>query len=137
MNRRRFIKAAGSVAATAAGAAAPAIAQSQPDVKWRMTSSFPKSLDTIYGGGEAIAKRVAELKDNRFQIRVFAAREIVPGLQALDAVQANTVECVHTESYYHVRKDPTFAFDAAEWVGPYDDEKLGFNKVAKSYYYLG
>ncbi len=27
--------------------------------------------------------------------------------------------------------------DAAEWVGPYDDEKLGFNKVAKFYYYPG
>ena len=27
--------------------------------------------------------------------------------------------------------------DAAEWVGPYDDEKLGFNKVAPHYYYPG
>ena len=27
--------------------------------------------------------------------------------------------------------------DAAEWVGPYDDEKLGFYKVAKNYYYPG
>jgi len=237
MNRRRFIKAAGIGAVATAGVAAPAIAQSQPEIKWRMTSSFPKSLDTIYGGGEAIAKRVAELTDNKFQIRVFAAGEIVPGLQALDAVQANTVECAHTVSYYYVGKDPTFAFDAAmpfgfnarqqsawmskggglelmrefykdygiiqfpagntgaqmggwfrkeiktvddlkglkyriaglagqivaklgvvpqqiaggdiypslekgtidaaEWVGPYDDEKLGFNKVAKYYYYPG
>ena len=27
--------------------------------------------------------------------------------------------------------------DAAEWVGPYDDEKLGFSKVAPYYYYPG
>lgn len=31
----------------------------------------------------------------------------------------------------------TGAIDAAEWVGPYDDEKLGLNKVAKYYYYPG
>jgi TRAP-type mannitol/chloroaromatic compound transport system substrate-binding protein len=29
------------------------------------------------------------------------------------------------------------ALDATEWVGPYDDEKLGFHKVAKHYYYPG
>ena len=27
--------------------------------------------------------------------------------------------------------------DAAEWIGPYDDEKLGFQKVAPYYYYPG
>ena len=65
--------------------AAPAIAQSSPEIKWRLTSSFPKSLDTIYGGAEQFAKYVAEMTDNKFQIQVFAAGEIVPGLQALDA----------------------------------------------------
>ena len=29
------------------------------------------------------------------------------------------------------------SIDAAEWVGPYDDEKLGFVKVARYYYYPG
>jgi TRAP-type mannitol/chloroaromatic compound transport system substrate-binding protein len=237
MNRRRIIKGSG-LAAAAAALATPAIAQSAPpEVKWRLTSSFPKSLDTIYGAGEFFAKRVAALTSDRFQIRVFAAGEIVPGLQALDAVQNATVECCHTASYYYVGKDPTFAFDtavpfglntrehnawvyhggglelmrefykdynvtsflvshtgaqmggwyrkeiktpedlkglkmriggfagqvltklgavpqqiaggeiypalekgtidAAEWVGPYDDQKLGFNKVAPYYYYPG
>jgi TRAP-type mannitol/chloroaromatic compound transport system substrate-binding protein len=236
MRRRQFIKAGGmGLAATAI--AAPAIAQSQPELKWRMTASWPKSLDTIYGGAEYMAKRIAEMTDNKFQVRVFAAGEIVPGLQVLDAVQNNTVEMGHTASYYYVGKDPTFAFDctvpfglsfrqqnawywhgggrevldnffkgynvvsmpagntgtqmggwfrkeiktaedakglkfriaglggtvwsklgavpqqlaggdiypalekgtidAAEWVGPYDDEKLGFYKVAKYYYYPG
>jgi TRAP-type mannitol/chloroaromatic compound transport system substrate-binding protein len=236
MKRRNFLAASGAGLAAAA-VAAPAVAQSAPEVKWRLTSSFPKSLDTIYGGAETISKQVAELTDNKFQIQVFAAGEIVPGLQALDAVSNNTVEMCHTCSYYYVGKDPTFAIgtavpfglnarqmnawlfqgggnelfnefykkfniygipagntgaqmggwfrkeiktvadlqglkmriagitgqvlaklgvvpqqvaggdiypalekgtiDAAEWVGPYDDEKLGFNKVAPFYYYPG
>ena len=237
MNRRSLLTAGGlGLAATAL--AAPAVAQSQPQIKWRMATSWPKSLDTLYGGAEFLAKRVAEATDNKFQIRVFAGGEIVPPLAVLDAVQNNTVEMGHTASYYYVGKDPTFGFDctipfglnarqmnawvthgggmellrdffksynvynlpagntgaqmggwwrkeiktvadlkgikfrigsgtagailaklgvvpqtipggdiypalekgtidAAEWVGPYDDEKLGFYKVAKYYYYPG
>jgi TRAP-type mannitol/chloroaromatic compound transport system substrate-binding protein len=236
MKRREFVKAAG-VGLAAATIAKPAVAQSSPEIKWRLTSSFPKSLDTIYGAAEVFAKAVAEATDNKFQIQVFAAGEIVPGLQAADAVTNGTVEMCHTASYYYVGKDPTFAFgtavpfglnsrmqnawqyfgggmdllnefyakynihgipagntgcqmggwfrkeikepgdfnglkfriggfagrvlqklgcvpqqlaggdiypalekgtiDAAEWVGPYDDEKLGFYKVAQNYYYPG
>ena len=61
-------------------------------MKWRLTASWPKSLDTLYGGCEYFSKRVAEITDNKFQIQVFAAGEIVPGLQVLDAVQSGTVE---------------------------------------------
>src|SRR5438309_6923635 len=237
MQRRSFLKKAG-VGLAAGAVAAPAIGQgTQPEVKWRLASSFPKSLDTIYGGAETISKRVASATNGKFQIQVFAAGEIVPGLQVLDAVQNATVECCHTVPYYFFGKDPTFAFagavpfgtntrqqnawmyhggglelmreffreyniiqfpagntgcqmggwfrkpinkvadlkglkmriggtgglpltklgvvpqqiaggdiypalekgtvDAAEWVGPYDDEKLGFAKVAKYYYYPG
>ncbi len=84
-----------------------------PETKWRMTSSFPKSLDTIYGAAEVFAKAVAEATDNKFQIQVFAAGEIVPGLQAADAVTNGTVEMCHTASYYYVGKDPTYAFGTA------------------------
>lgn len=236
MERRSFLKAA-TLGAAGTAVAAPAVAQSLPEIRWRMASSFPRSLDTLFGAGEQIARRVSELTDGKFQIRVFAANEIVPALQVLDAVQANTVECGHTCSYYYVGKDPTFAFetqlpfglnsrqnnawllqggglellrafysgynvinfpsgntgtqmggwfrkeirglgdlqglkmriagiagrvlqplgvvpqqiggpdiypalekgtiDAAEWVGPYDDEKLAFHRVAKYYYYPG
>ncbi len=73
MKRREFIKAAGLGAAGAA-IAAPAIAQSSPEIKWRLTSSFPKSLDTIYGASEVFAKAVAEATDNKFQIQVFCRR---------------------------------------------------------------
>lgn len=234
--RRAFLGRA-AVGITGAVAAAPAIAQAQPTVQWRLASSFPKSLDTIFAASELVAKRVADITDNKFQIRVFAGGEIVPALQVLDAVQNGTVECGHTAPYYYIGKDPAFAFgtnlpfglnarhqnawwyqgggreamaelfkdygivefnsgntgaqmggwyrkeirtvedmkglkmrigglagqviaklgavptqiaggeiyqalergtiDAAEWVGPYDDEKLGFNKVAKFYYYPG
>jgi TRAP-type mannitol/chloroaromatic compound transport system substrate-binding protein len=240
MDRRRFIKNAGLLAGAAAGSAtvaAPAIAQSMPELKWRLTSGFPKSLDTIYGGAERFAKMISEMSDGKFQIQVFASGEIVPTPGVIDAVQNATVEMAHTASYYYFGKDPTFAFgaavpfglnsrgqaawfdygggtdamnefyakfkivgfpcgntgaqmggwwrkeiktvedmkgvkfrvggfggtvlsklgvvpqnipggdiypalekgtiDAAEWVGPYDDQKLGFDKVAKFYYYPG
>jgi TRAP-type mannitol/chloroaromatic compound transport system substrate-binding protein len=237
MKRRQFIKTAGAGLAASAAIAAPAIAQSMPELKWRLTSSFPKSLDTLWGAAETFSKYVAEATDNKFQVSTFAAGEIVPGLQAMDAVGAGTVECCHTAAYYYVGKDPTFAIfcaqpfslnsrqqnawfydggaqklmdeftkkfnvvsmlggntgcqmggwfrkevkevadlngikmriaglagqvmaklgvvpqqlaggdiypalekgtvDAAEWVGPYDDEKLGFYKVAPYYYYPG
>ena len=237
MERRSFLKKAG--AGLAAGAvAAPAIGQgTQPEVKWRLASSFPKSLDTIFGGAELISRRCASATNGKFQIQVFAAGEIVPAFQVVDAVQNATVQCCHTAPYYFFGKDPTFAFscaipfglngrqqnawmyhggglelmrefmkdynlynipagntgaqmggffrkelktvadmkglkmriggsagvvmsklglvpqqiaggdiypalekgtiDAAEWVGPYDDEKLGLYKVAKFYYYPG
>ena len=240
MDRRTFITKAGLAGAGAAAAstlAAPAIAQSMPKVTWRCTSSFPKALDTIFGAAETMAKYVRESTDGNFDIQIFAAGELVGGLQAADAAAAGTVEACHTASYYFWGKDPTYALatavpfglnvrqfnawnyygggqdllnefyatqglyglacgntgaqmggwyrkeinsvddmkglkmriggfagkivekigvvpqqiaggdiypalekgtiDAAEWVGPYDDEKLGFYKVAKYYYYPG
>ena len=240
MQRRKFIKTAGAGAAGVAAAstvAAPAIADATPEIKWRLTSSFPKSLDTLYGGAELFCKVIAEMSGNKFEIRSFASGEIVPGLQVADAVQNGTVEAGQTAAYYYFGKHPAFVFetglpfsvnqrqqyawlyqgggsqlinefykdynfrslvfggtgcqmggwfrkeiksmddmkglkfrvggfaglilqrlgvvpqqiaggdiypalekgtiDACEWVGPYDDEKLGFAKVAKYYYYPG
>ncbi len=117
VKRRAFLTSAG-VGLAASGVAAPAIAQTQPDVQWRLASSFPKSTDILMGTSEMIAKRVAEATDGKFQIRVHAAGEIVPGLQVLDAVQNGTVHCGHTCGYYYVGKDPTFAFDTAIPFGP-------------------
>ena len=240
MKRRRFL-ARGTAGATAGAAAlaAPNIAgaQGQPRVRWRCPGSFPKSLDTLYGTQEHLAKRVGEMTDGAFQIQVFGPGEVVPALQVLDAVGGGTVECGFTSAYYYLGKDPSLAIatclpfglstkqhwawlthggarqlyaevyrdqgvvaipagntgsqmggwfrkeiksvedlkglkfriagyggnalqklgvipqqlggpdiypalergviDAAEWVGPYDDEKLGFAKVAPFYYYPG
>jgi len=115
MERREFLSASSlAAAAGAAGAfARPAIAQQMPELRWRCTSSFPRSLDIIYGAAEVFAKAVAEATDNRFQIQVFAAGEIVPALNAADAVTNGTIEMCHTASYYYVGKDPTYAFGTA------------------------
>jgi hypothetical protein len=118
MKRRDFIKVTGMGVAGAATVAAPAIAQSMPEIKWRMTTSWPKSLDTLHGGAEQMAKAVGEATDNKFQIQTFAAGEIVPGLQVLDAVQNGTVELGHTASYYYFGKDPTFTFGSSVPFGP-------------------
>ena len=112
MKRRQFIKAAG-IGLAAGAVAKPAIAQSMPEVRWRLTSGFPRSLDTIYGAAEVFAKYVSEATDGKFQVQVFAAGEIVGTFQAADAVGNGTVEMAHTASYYYVGKDPTFAFGTA------------------------
>ena len=112
MQRRSFLKQATVGATATAAVATPALAQG-PAINWRLASSFPKTLDTIYGSAERFVKRVAELTGGRFQIRQFAAGEVVPGLQVMDAVQAGTVEMGHTPAYYYFGKDPTFCFDCA------------------------
>ena len=112
MERRKLLQQAGLTGILAAGAA-PAIAQSAPTIKWRCTSSFPKSLDTIYGGAEVLSKRLAAISGGKFQVQVFAPGEVAPGGQALDVVQNGTVELCHTCSYYYVGKDRTFAFGTA------------------------
>ena len=109
MKRRTFLK-GGAVAGATTLVAAPAIAQSAPEIKWRLTSSFPKSLDTIYGTAQTFAKYVAEATDNKFQIQTFAAGELVPGLQALDAVSVGAVEMAHTPLYFYIGKEPALGF---------------------------
>jgi len=112
MNRRGFLTAS-TTGAAAAALSAPAIAQSAPGVRWRMASSFPKSLDNIFGGAELLAKRVKTLTEGKFEIRVFAAGELVPGLQVLDACQEGTIECGQTQGFYYIGKNKAFAFDSA------------------------
>src|SRR6187397_1539110 len=117
MKRRAFLKKA-AVGLAAGTVAAPAIAQSQPAIQWRMAASWPKSLDTIFGGAELVARRVGEITDGKFTIRAFAAGEIVPALQVLDAVQAGTVELGHTATYYYFGKDPAFSLGTSVGFGP-------------------
>jgi len=238
MQRRSFLKKA-TLGAAAGGAAlaAPVFAQDAPTLNWRLASSFVRSSDAIYSGGENVAKYVSEATGGKFNIRAFPAGEILPAFQVLDGVQNGTIECGHTASYYYYGKDPALCFDgavpfglntrqmnawmregdglkllrelfqkynivnfpcgytgtqmggwfrkeiktiddlkglkfrasafagavlsrlgvvpqqipggdiypslekgtidAAEWIGPYDDEKLGFNKVAPFYYFPG
>jgi TRAP-type mannitol/chloroaromatic compound transport system substrate-binding protein len=110
MNRRALM---GAAAAAPAALAMPALAQTLPEVRWRLASSFPRNLDVLFSTAERIAARVAALTDNRFRIQAFPAGEIVPALAVVDALQAGTLECGHTASYYYVGKDPSFAFFTA------------------------
>jgi TRAP-type mannitol/chloroaromatic compound transport system substrate-binding protein len=235
MDRRSVIKHAGIAGVLAAGVA-PAV-HAQAVIRWRLTSAFPKALDTIYGAAEEFSKAVKAMSGGKFEISVHPSGELVGGFGQVDAVQNGTVEMTHTAPYYYFGKDPTFALgcaipfgfnsrqmtawyqegngqklmrefyanyniisfiggntgaqmggwwrkeiksvadlkgvkfrtggfsgvifeklggiaqsipggeiyqalekgtiDAAEWIGPYDDEKLGFNKVAPFYAYPG
>ena len=109
LKRRTFLK-GGALAGATTLVAAPAIAQGAPEIKWRLTSSFPKSLDTIFGTAQTFAKYVADATDDKFQIQTFAAGEIVPGLQALDAVSTATVEMAQTPLYFYIGKEPALAY---------------------------
>ena len=235
MDRRSIIKNAGIAGILAAGAA-PAV-HAQAAIRWRLASSFPKSLDTIHGAADVFAKAVKNMSGGKFEISVHAAGEIMPALGVVDGVQQGSIEMAHTAPYYFFGKDETFALgcaipfglnsrqmtawmyegnglklmrefyakynivnfpggntgaqmggwfrkeiksvkdlkglkfriggfggkvmerlgvvpqnipggdiypalekgtiDSAEWVGPYDDLKLGFSKVAPFYYYPG
>jgi len=110
IQRRRFLGKSGVMAGMAA-VAAPAIAQTTPTVKWRMSTSWPKSLDTIYGSADEMCKRVAQLTGGKFEIRAFAGGEIVPPAQSMDAVTAGTVECNHVLASAFIGKNPAIAFD--------------------------
>jgi TRAP-type mannitol/chloroaromatic compound transport system substrate-binding protein len=113
MKRRDLLKGAGLGLAGAA-LARPALAQTAPELKWRLASAFPKTLDALFGTAELFARYVAEATDNRFQIHVAPAGEIVPGGPGpVDAVSTKTVEMGHTASYYSWGKDPTFALGTA------------------------
>ncbi len=125
LDRRGFVtKAAAGITATGLATAcgpaleeggtiegAPAV-QTTQRVLWRLASSYPRNIDTIWGAGQVLAQEVSDLTDGRFQIRVYPAGELVPALQVMDAVQQNTVQCCHTASYYFTGKNPVLAFDA-------------------------
>ncbi|VTU40434.1 C4-dicarboxylate-binding periplasmic protein precursor [Variovorax sp. PBS-H4] len=110
MQRRRFFQKTGAAAGLAT-LAIPALAQSAPAVKWRMSTSWPKSLDTIYGSADRMCKRVAELTDGKFEIRPFAGGEIVPPAQNMEAVSNGTIECNHVLASAFIGKDTAIAFD--------------------------
>jgi TRAP-type mannitol/chloroaromatic compound transport system substrate-binding protein len=112
MERRRFIKHAGIAGILAAGVAPAAHAQGAT-IRWRLASSFPKALDTIFGAADVFAKKVHEMSGGKFTISVHAGGELMPPFGVVDGVQQGTVECAHTAPYYFFGKDETFAMDCA------------------------
>jgi TRAP-type mannitol/chloroaromatic compound transport system substrate-binding protein len=112
MQRRSFLKKA-VLTAGAGAVAAPAIVQAQAQIRWRLASSFPKSLDTIYGAAEVFANKVKDMSGGKFIISVHAGGELMPAFGVVDGIQQGTVECAHTAPYYFFGKDETFALDCA------------------------
>ena len=112
MERRSFLKNAGIAGVLAAGSA-PAIVNAQQNLRWRLASSFPKSLETLFGGAETFAKNVTEATGGKFTVSVHAAGELVPAFGVIDAIQQDTIECAHTAPYYFFGKDEAFALDCA------------------------
>ncbi len=113
MERRQFIAAAAAAAVVTDARSADKL----PTITWRMPSSYPKSLDVLFGSGELISRRVSELTQGKFTIRSFPAGEIVPAFQVLDAVQNGTVELGHTALYFFFGKDATFTFETGAPFG--------------------
>uniref|UniRef100_UPI002FC786D2 twin-arginine translocation signal domain-containing protein n=1 Tax=Ramlibacter sp. TaxID=1917967 RepID=UPI002FC786D2 len=111
MDRRTVLKHAGIAGVLAAGAA-PAV-HAQPAIRWRLASSFPKSLDTIYGAADVFSQKVRQLSGGRFEVSVHAAGELMPAFGVVDGVQKGTVEAAHTAPYYFFGKDETFAIGGA------------------------
>ncbi|MEO6354831.1 MAG: twin-arginine translocation signal domain-containing protein, partial [Burkholderiaceae bacterium] len=112
MERRSFLKKA-TVSVGAGAIAAPAIVQAQSQVRWRLASSFPKALDTIFGAADVFAKAVSTMSGGKFTISVHAGGELMPPFGVVDGVQNGTVECAHTAPYYFFGKDETFALNCA------------------------
>jgi TRAP-type mannitol/chloroaromatic compound transport system substrate-binding protein len=112
MERRGFLRAisAGALGAGGSLLAAPAIAGERRRIEWRLASSFPRSLDVLWGAAETLAAAVGEATDGDFVIRPYAAGELVPGLDAVDAVTGGTVEIAHSSSHYLIHRDPVFAW---------------------------
>ena len=113
MERRKFLTAGAGMAGILAAGAAPAVHAQQANLRWRLASSFPKALDTIYGGAEEFAKKVKELSGGKFEISVHAGGELMPAFGVVDGIQQGTVEMAHTAPYYFFGKDDTFALDCA------------------------
>ena len=113
--RRQFLGAFG--AAAAAGVAAPALAQTTPDVEWKVTSSFTPALDLIYGGGETLAKALADLTDGHFKLKISPPGEIASAGEALDAVASGKADAAHTALSYAWSQDPAFIFGSSTPFG--------------------
>jgi TRAP-type mannitol/chloroaromatic compound transport system substrate-binding protein len=111
MDRRSLIKNAGIAGVLAAGVA-PAV-HAQASIRWRLASSFPKSLPILFGAADVFAKAVKAMTGGKFEISVHAAGELMPAFGVLDAVQQGSIECAHTSPIYFFGKDDTFAMGSA------------------------
>ena len=110
MRRREFLRVGAATALVTPALATPAIAQSAPEIKWRLTSSFSKAMEIMFGTSQLVCRYIAEATDNKFLIQPYQAGELAPSRQALDAVSSGSVDCAYTPTNFYVGKDPTLGF---------------------------
>ncbi len=111
MDRRSFIKKAGFAGAGAVAAstlAAPAIAQGNQT--WRMVTTWPKNFPGLGVGAQRLADRITAMSGGRLTVQLYAAGELVPPLQALDAVIEGSAEMSHGAAYYWQNKSTALSF---------------------------
>jgi TRAP-type mannitol/chloroaromatic compound transport system substrate-binding protein len=99
--------------ASAMPLAAPALAQSDPPIRWRMVTSWPKNLPGPGVTAERLATRIEASTGGRLSITVHAANEIVPALEVFDAVQGGVAHMAHTASFFWQGKARAAAFFTA------------------------
>ena len=131
MERRSFVKKAAAGASVGAAAVAPTLAQTAdlPTIGWRLASSFPKNLDTIFGASDLFTKRVAQLTDGKFTIRAFSTGKIVPVLEVMDALRADTVEMGHTAAYYIITRRPPISANKGKQKNKANEENKPFSVI--------
>ncbi|HYD31556.1 MAG TPA: TRAP transporter substrate-binding protein [Azospirillaceae bacterium] len=128
MERRQFIK--GAAAAGVAGAAVastfPKPAISQGLMEWKMVTSWPKGLPGVGTGAQRLADNITAMSGGRLTVKLYAAGELVPALQCMDAVSNGTAELGHDAPYYHLGKNVGFGFFTAFPFGLTGSEMTGW-----------
>lgn len=111
MDRRSLVKHVGMAGVLAAGIA-PAV-QSQEVQRWRLVTSFPKVLDTIYGGAEKFAQSLRLMSGGQIEVSVHSAGDLMPAFGVMEGVQDGVVEMALTAPYYFTDQDYCFALGCA------------------------
>jgi TRAP-type mannitol/chloroaromatic compound transport system substrate-binding protein len=108
MNRRKVLAGLTAGAAGASALATPALSQGK--MEWRMVTAWPKGLPGLGTGAERLAQRITQMSDGRLSVKVFAAGELVPGLQTFEAVTNGTSEMAHDTPGFHLGKNRAFGY---------------------------
>ncbi|HMR43284.1 MAG TPA: TRAP transporter substrate-binding protein [Saprospiraceae bacterium] len=126
IGRKTFIKKVG--VATLAGAAlmkaascakspdnaseAPGI-QTSKKYQWKMVTTWPPNFPILGEGAQLLADWIKTMSAGRLEIKVFGGGELVPALEAFDAVSSGTADIASGAAYYWAGKSPATQFFAS------------------------
>ncbi|MFL1895906.1 TRAP transporter substrate-binding protein [Aquimarina sp. 2-A2] len=80
---------------------------------WKMTTTWPPNFPVLGEVAEKYAMWVDEASNGQIKIKVYGGGELVPALEAFDAVSNGTIEMGCGASYYWAGKTPAAQFFAA------------------------